>query len=124
MLIALCIIGGIGVALILPFTVYCTIMRLSNGKNQLSTDDLSHLLPGYLNSVLCGSLFFLDSNFQLWVFWAFLYFAMAAYQFRLSYLSQKIFEKDYERCYLCVFVLYILVVILCYSIEVLCVVAY
>lgn len=87
MQIALSVIGGLGVAIILPYAIFCTYSRLAYGKSQLSTNDLSHLTPAYLNCLLCASLFFLDASLQVWIFWMFLYFALAAYQFRLAYLS-------------------------------------
>ena len=120
------VIGALGLVTVLPFTIYCTYLRLTSGgkSQQLSTDDLSHLIPAYLSCILCASLFFLDASLQVWVFWIFLYFALAAYQFRLAYLSLRIFEQTHQSTYLCILVTYLTVMVLCYSVEVLCVIAY
>ena len=124
MQIALVVIGALGLATVLPFTIYCTYLRLAlaSGESQLKmTYEFIYLIPAYLSCILLASLFFLDASLQVWVFWMFLYFALAAKQFRLAYLYLSIIEQTHQSTYKCILVTYLTVMVLCYSVEVICV---
>ena len=122
MQIALVVIGALGLATILPFTIYCTYLRLASSKiKKCDAEDLINLAPAYLSCILLACLFFLDASLQVWVFWMFLYFALAAFPFRNAYWSLRTFEQTRQSTFKCILITYLTVMVLCYSFEVLCV---